>query len=57
MKFERVDYKKLSREQQEIYNFQKVAGVLSDYGFNCIKLADNWRVADFLAYHKEEVEH
>ncbi|MEX1081181.1 MAG: hypothetical protein WD382_09450 [Halofilum sp. (in: g-proteobacteria)] len=24
-----------------------------DYGFNCIKLADDWQGADFLAYHKD----
>ena len=56
MRFERVAYKKLSAKQQEIYNFQKVAGVLADYGFNCIKLADDWHGADFLAYHKDGME-
>ncbi len=56
MKFERIDYRNLSGKQQEIYNFQKVAGVLADYDFNCIKLADDWLGADFLAYHKDGVE-
>jgi hypothetical protein len=51
--FQRVSYSKLSAKQQEIYNFQKVASVLAEYGFNCIKLADDWRGADFLAYHKD----
>ena len=37
---------------EEIFNFQKVAGLLSEYGFNCMKLADDWQGADFLAYHK-----
>lgn len=48
---EPVDYKKLNGKQQEIYNFQKVAALLADYGFNCIKLDDDWLGADFLAYH------
>jgi hypothetical protein len=56
MNFKRIEYSKLSGKQQEIYNFQKVAGVLADYGFNCIKLADDWLGADFLAYHKDGVE-
>jgi|GEM_PF-573716 len=56
MKFERIDYQSLSAKQQEIFNFQKIAGVLADYGFNCIKLADDWLGADFLAYHKDGVE-
>ena len=56
MKFRRVSYQSLNGKQQEIYNFQKVAGVLADYGFNCIKLADDWLGADFLAYHKDGAE-
>ena len=36
-----------------IANFQKSAAVLADYGFNCIKLNDDWQGADFLAYHKD----
>ena len=43
----------LNPMQREIYNFQKVAAVLADFGFNCIKLADDWQGADFLAYHKD----
>jgi hypothetical protein len=34
-----------------LFNFQKIAATLADYGFNCIKLADDWQGADFLAYH------
>ena len=41
------------RAKGEIFNFQEVAGKLSDYGYNCIKLADDWQGADFLAYHKD----
>jgi len=46
-----VDYATLGAKQQEIYNFQKVAALLADYGFNCIKLADDWNGADFIADH------
>ena len=51
MKLERIKYSDLNSRQKEIFNFQKVAGLLADYGFNCIKLADDWQGADFLAYH------
>lgn len=51
MKLERIKYSDLNSKQKEIYNFQKVSGLLADYGFNCIKLADDWQGADFLAYH------
>jgi hypothetical protein len=53
MKLKKVAYHELNSRQKEIFNFQKVAGLLADYGFNCIKLADDWQGADFLAYHKD----
>ena len=56
MKFKKIKYTDLNSRQKEIFNFQKVAGVLAEYGFNCIKLADDWQGADFLAYHKDGKE-
>ena len=53
MKFDRIRYANLNARQKETYNFQKVAALLADYGFNCIKLTDDWQGADFLAYHKD----
>jgi hypothetical protein len=49
--FERIDYATLNARQKELFNFQKIAATFADYGFNCIKLADDWQGADFLAYH------
>ena len=49
--FKRVDYRTLPARQKELFNFQKIAATLADFGFNCIKLADDWQGADFLAYH------
>ena len=54
--FQKVSYKELNSKQKEIYNFQKIAAVLADYGFNCIKLSDDWLHADFLAYHYKKEE-
>jgi len=53
MKLRKISYAKLNSRQKEVFNYQKVAGQLADYGFNCIKLADDWQSADFLAYHKD----
>lgn len=50
-KFEHIRYDTLNARQKELFNFQKLAATLADYGFNCIKLADDWQGADFLAYH------
>jgi hypothetical protein len=49
--FIRIAYGDLNSRQQENYNFQKVAGRLADYGFNCLRLNDDWQGADFLAVH------
>ena len=51
IRFKKVDYRSLNAPQKELFNFQKVSATLADYGFNCIKLADDWQGADFLAYH------
>ena len=53
MRLKRITYDELNSKQKEIHNFQKVAALLADYGFNCIKLDDDWLGADFLAYHKD----
>ena len=53
VKLQKIKYPELNSKQKEAYNFQKVASALADYGFNCIKLDDDWQGADFLAYHKD----
>jgi hypothetical protein len=53
MELRLIRYADLNSKQKEAYNFHKVAAVLADYGFNCIKLDDDWQGADFLAYHKD----
>jgi len=49
--FEPVAYGDLNSRQQENYNFQKIAARLADYGFNCLRLTDDWQGADFIACH------
>jgi len=51
MIFERIRYGNLNSRQKESYNFHKVASILADFGFNCIKLDDDWQGADFIAMH------
>jgi len=49
--FEKVAYSRLNPRQQENYNFHKVAAKLADFGFNCIRLSDDFEGADFIALH------
>lgn len=56
MELKPVDRSELNRTQKKNYDFQKVAALLADYGFNCIRLADDaddGPGADFLACHKD----
>ena len=48
---ERIVPSCLNARQKENYNFQKASAVLADYGFNCMRLSDDWKGADFLAVH------
>lgn len=51
VKFERVDYSALNSRQQEVFNFQKVSGLLASFGYATYRLTDDWQGADFLAIH------
>ena len=46
-----IKYSELNHRQKETYNFQKVSGILADYGFATIKLNDDYNGADFIAHH------
>jgi len=51
-----VPYAKLNARQQELKNFHQAAAILAEYGFNSIKLSDDWNGADFLAIHLDGVQ-
>jgi hypothetical protein len=44
-------YDSLNSRQQENYNYQKLAGVLADFGFITHRLSDDWNGADMIAQH------
>lgn len=51
IKLEKVNYYKLSSREKENYNYAKISSSLSEYGFQTIKLSDDWQTADFIAQH------
>ena len=56
MEFERISFEEKSgrnSKQIETYNFHKAASVLAEYGFDCIRLSNDWHWADFLAHHRD----
>jgi hypothetical protein len=53
--FQKLEFDKLNAQQRDNYNFHKVASRLVDYGYNSLRLADDWLGADFLAIHVDGV--
>ena len=51
--FRIVPYEELNARQKELKNFHQAAAILAEYGFNSMKLSDDWRGADFLAVHRD----
>lgn len=43
------DLKKTRRKEN--FNFAKLCGVMADYGFNLLRLSDDWEGADAIAVH------
>ena len=56
MKFEKIDYYKLNARQKENYNFHKVASALADYGYDSMRLNNDWEGADFISDNTCELE-
>lgn len=48
----KIDYSELNHRQKENYNFQKLSGVLADYGFTTYRMHDDYNGADFHAVGK-----
>lgn len=46
-----IRYGSLNPRQQENYNYQKLSGLLADYGFVTMRLTDDWKGADMIAQH------
>lgn len=55
MQLNRVNYKELNAKQKENYNFHKVAAALAEYGYNSMRLNDDWQGADFIAVRGDEM--
>ncbi len=51
--FKTVPYEELNAKQKENYNFQKVSGILADFGYTTLRLSDDWQGADFIAQPKD----
>lgn len=48
---EKVEYGALNARQQESCNYQKISGVLADYGYTTYRMHDDYHGSDFHAVH------
>lgn len=55
MVLKKIEYSELNARQKENYNFHKVASKLADYGFNSMRLNDDWQGADFIAVKGDDM--
>ncbi len=53
LQLRKIDPRRLNARQKENYYFQKISGLLADYGFTTIRLSDDWKGADFLAQYMD----
>ena len=51
----KIEYKKLNARQKENYNFHKVASALADYGYDSMRLNNDWQGADFIAVKNDKM--
>ena len=50
-RFHPVPYARLNARQRQSRDFHKIAAAMADYGFNAVRLGEQWEGADFLADH------
>jgi len=48
---EKIDYNSLNARQKESYNYQKISGILAEYGYTTYRMQDDYQGADFHAVH------
>ena len=51
----KIEYSKLNARQKENYNYHKVASALADYGYDCMRLNNDWEGADFIAVRGDKM--
>lgn len=53
MELVKINYNNLNSREKENYNYHKIASALADYGFDCMRLNNDWEGADFIAVHND----
>ena len=51
----KVSYKDLNSKQKENYNYHKVASALAEYGYDSMRLSNDWEGADFISVKGDDM--
>ena len=51
----KVSYKDLNSQQKENYNYHKVAAALANYGYDSMRLNNDWEGADFISVKGDDM--
>ena len=55
MIFNKIDYNSLNSKQKENFNYHKVASALAEYGYDSMRLNNDWQGADFIAVNGDNM--
>ena len=55
IELKRVVYKSLNAKQKENYNYHKVAAALTEYGYDSMRLNNDWEGADFISVKGDDM--
>ena len=55
MNLKKVNYTKLNARQKENCNYHKVASALADYGYDSMRLNNDWEGADFISVNGDDM--
>ena len=50
----KVEYRNLNSRAKENFNAAKLASLMADYGYNCLRLSDDYNGADLIALREGE---
>jgi hypothetical protein len=51
----KVSYEDLNSKQKENYNYHKVASALAEYGYDSMRLNNDWEGADFISVKGDDM--
>ncbi len=55
MEMKKINYRDLNSKEKENYNYHKTASALTDYGYDSMRLNNDWKGVDFIPVKDDEM--